>query len=341
MLATKLLSLDSGIKKLSECSLESIKSFSHIEDPKDETVCFLSKKKYLNRIGRRTENKKFPNTLLIIASNLLDEVKEIQDLFNAVWVSENISSLIQKISINFYQSELGGLNNLLDGRQLGSAEIHPEANIAQNVFIGANCIIEENVEIHPGAVIYPNVHIKEGSIIFANVVLYPKTVIGKNCRIHSGTVIGADGYGYEFLDGEHKKIWHIGGVFIEDDVEIGSSSTIDMGIMHSTTIGKGTKIDSQVHIGHNCIIGAHCILCGQVGLAGSVTMEDFCVLGGRAAIGPDAYLESAVQIAGAAVVNDGAHLKAKSVVGGFPARPIKQWMKETAFLSLAIKNRGK
>lgn len=341
MLLNSLFKLDSTLSELDKSSLNEIGSFSHIEDPIENTVCFLSKKKYIPRIGRRSSSTKFNKTLLVVTSKLKEEAESIREFFDGVFITENMPNLIQKLSSSFYQDQFKDLNPFLDGRQLGNVELHPEANIGQNVFIGSHCIIEKNVEIHPGAVLYPYVHVKEGSTIFANVTLYPRTTIGQNSRIHSGSVIGADGFGYEFIDGEHKKIWHLGGVHIGDNVEISAGCTIDMGIMHATEIGDGTKIDSQVHIGHNCIVGNHCILCGQVGLAGSAVLEDFCVVGGRAAIGPDAYIGAGSQIAGAAVINDGAVLNPKSIVGGFPAKPLKQWMREVAYLSLSTRNRGK
>src|SRR5690606_38336150 len=120
-------------------------------------------------------------------------------------------------------------------------------------------------------------------------------------------VIGSDGYGYTYHQGQHVKIWHMGGFIIHDDVEIGSNSSVDMGTFSPTIIGSGTRIDNLVQIAHNCKIGRGCILCGQSGLAGSVVLEDYVVLGGRATVGPDSSIGMGSQIAGGAKVNEAAH----------------------------------
>ncbi len=160
--------------------------------------------------------------------------------------------------------------------------------------------------------------------------IYPFTKIGKGCRIHSGTVIGADGFGYTFHQGQHHKIWHMGGVEISDDVEIGSNTSIDQGTFSPTRIGAGTRIDNLVQIAHNCKIGKGCVLCGQVGLAGSVTLEDFVVIGGQAALGPDCHIGMGTQIGGKAGVMEAAVWPAGSKIAGFPARDLKEWLRGLA-----------
>jgi UDP-3-O-[3-hydroxymyristoyl] glucosamine N-acyltransferase len=106
-------------------------------------------------------------------------------------------------------------------------------------------------------------------------------VIGRKCIIHSGVVIGADGFGFLLMDGIQVKIPQVGNVVIHDDVEIGANSCIDRATLGSTVIGKGTKIDNLVQIGHNCVVGEHSILCAQVGLAGSTIVGDYVYLAGQ------------------------------------------------------------
>ncbi len=115
--------------------------------------------------------------------------------------------------------------------------------------------------------------------------IYARTKIGARVRVHSGTTIGSDGFGY-VLDGAiHRKVPQIGNVIIGDDVEIGANVTIDRGALGPTSIGKGTKIDNQVHVAHNVEIGEHCILCGQVGIAGSAKLGNYgVVLAGQVGI---------------------------------------------------------
>lgn len=170
----------------------------------------------------------------------------------------------------------------------------------------------------------------EGSEIFSNVVVYRNVKIGKSVRIHANCSIGSDGFGYNFFKGQHLKVWHMGSVIIEDQVEIGANSCIDGGTFSPTVIGHGTKIDNQVQIGHNCRLGRGVIMCGQSGLAGSCIIGDYTVMGGRAAVAPGIIIGKAAQVAGNAGVisnvGDG------EVVGGFPARDIKEWMKGIALV---------
>lgn len=265
-------------------------------------------------------------------SMISEEDKAALDKLPWIGTTPSVPLSLTILSKPFYDRKMKGLNCQADGRQMGTVDIDPTALISQNVFIGEHVKIGKKVQIMPGVVILPHSVVQDGSIIYPNVTLYPFTTIGKNCRIHSGTVIGSDGYGYTFHQGQHLKIWHMGGVEIHDDVEIGSNTSVDQGTFSPTIIGSGTRIDNQVQIAHNCRIGRGCILCGQAGLAGSVTLEDFVVMGGKAAIGPDAHIGMGSQIAGAAGVNDGAVLPAGSKVGGHPARDIKEWMRGVAYL---------
>jgi UDP-3-O-[3-hydroxymyristoyl] glucosamine N-acyltransferase len=215
---------------------------------------------------------------------------------------------------------------------MGTTEIDPSARISQHVFIGEHVKIGANVDVLPGTVFSSFVSIGENTKIYPNVTIYPFTTIGKNCWFHSGVVIGSDGFGYTFHQGQHQKIWHMGGVIIHDDVEIGSNSSVDMGTFSPTVIGQGTRIDNLVQIAHNTKIGRGCVICGQAGIAGSAVLEDYVVLGGRAAVGPDSHIGMGTQIAGGAKVTESANWPAGSKLGGHPARDLREWMRGLAYL---------
>ena len=163
--------------------------------------------------------------------------------------------------------------------------------------------------------------------------------IGNSCRIHSGTTIGSDGFGYHFKNGEHHKIWHFGGVVIEDNVEIGANCSIDQGTFSPTFIQSGVKIDNLVQIAHNVNVAPGVILCGQVGLAGSSEVGAFSVLGGKAGLADGKKIGQASQVAGAGMVLS--DIGEGSKVGGHPARPLNEWLKGVAFLRRAIKEKNK
>lgn len=168
-----------------------------------------------------------------------------------------------------------------------TAIVDPSARFEGEVSIGAYCVIGANVSLGKGVIIsescsvQANTSIGAESVLHPRVCIYPDSVIGKKCILHSGVVIGADGFGYLLLDGIQQKIPQVGNVVIRDDVEIGANSTIDRATLGSTEIGKGTKIDNLVQIGHNCVVGEHSILCAQVGLAGSTIVGDYVYLAGQ------------------------------------------------------------
>lgn len=262
----------------------------------------------------------------------LDEATKTSLIEKALFLAtvDDVNISMSYLSKPFYDEKFPNPNDVVDGRQMGSATVESTAWIAQGVFIGENVIIGSNVRIHSGVVLMSGVEIHEGTEIFPNTVVYRNVKIGKHVRIHGNCTIGADGFGYNFKNGEHLKVWHMGSVIIHDHVEIGAGTCIDSGTFSPTIIGAGSKIDNLVQIGHNCRLGKGVILCGQSGLAGSCSLGDYVVLGGKAAVGNGVTVGKASQIAGNAGVisniGDGV------VVGGFPARDIKEWMKGVAYV---------
>jgi UDP-3-O-[3-hydroxymyristoyl] glucosamine N-acyltransferase len=152
-------------------------------------------------------------------------------------------------------------------------------------YVGKNCIIGNSVKIYPGAYIGNNVKIGDHTIIHAGVKIYDNSQIGENCEFHPGAVIGGDGFGFAPLpDGTYKKIPQLGNVVIEDNVSIGTNTTIDCATMGSTLIKKGAKIDNLVQIAHNVIIGENTVIAAQTGISGSTEIGKNCVIAGKAGI---------------------------------------------------------
>jgi UDP-3-O-[3-hydroxymyristoyl] glucosamine N-acyltransferase len=221
------------------------------------------------------------------------------------------------------------------------AHVHPTARL------------EDGVTIDPGAVVGPRVEIGARSIIAANAVVGPGVRIGRDCAIgagaavmhaligdrvviHSGARIGQDGYGY--LPGRNglEKIPQLGRVIVQDDVEIGTNTTIDRGGIRDTVIGEGSKIDNLVQIGHNVAIGRYCILAGHVGVSGSVTIGDYAMLGGKAGIADHVTIgEGASVTAGSGVMHD---IGPGERWGGYPASPAREWMRGVALLRRLLRD---
>jgi UDP-3-O-[3-hydroxymyristoyl] glucosamine N-acyltransferase len=187
--------------------------------------------------------------------------------------------------------------------------IHPTAVLATTAqveptaHIGPYCVVGENVRIGPRCVLQAGNYIGAGSQIdedttlFPNVTLYPNTQVGKRVRLHSGTVVGSDGFGYVLDNGIHRKVPQIGNVIICDDVELGANVTIDRGALGPTIIGKGTKVDNLVQIGHNVTLGEHCIIVSQAGIAGSTKLGNYVVLGGQVGLAGHLKIGNRVSVA--------------------------------------------
>ena len=154
-------------------------------------------------------------------------------------------------------------------------------------FQASSSIISSSATIGGGTVLQPNVfvgnnvQIGKNCLIYSNVVLYDNTIIGDNVKIHAGSILGADAFYYKKRESGFDQLISCGRVVVEDNVDIGALCTIDKGVTGDTTIGWGTKIDNQVHVGHDTIIGKKCLIASQTGIAGCVIIEDEVTLWGQ------------------------------------------------------------
>jgi len=199
--------------------------------------------------------------------------------------------------------------------------IHPSAQLGKNVYVGAFAYIGPNVKIGDNTKIYPQTYIADDVVIgdnvtfFAGVKVYFDCNIGNNVIIHSGTIIGADGFGFAPAgDGTYSKISQIGNVIIEDDVEIGSNTTVDRATMGSTIIRKGVKLDNLVQVAHNVEIMANTVVAAQSGISGSTKIGENCIIGGQ------------VGIVGHITIAKGSQIQAQSGVSRSLVDESKKWM---------------
>jgi UDP-3-O-[3-hydroxymyristoyl] glucosamine N-acyltransferase len=197
---------------------------------------------------------------------------------------------------------------------------HPHTGIHPLAYVDPSAELGERVTVYPGVCIGPGVKIGNDCVLYPNVVVYDRCVIGDRVILHAGSVIGADGFGYATSGGVHHKIPQIGNVVLEDDVEVGANSTIDRAALGSTFIGKGTKIDNQVALGHNVKTGPGCLIVAQAGVAGSTTLGHHVVLGGQ--VGVAGHLEIGDQVMAAAQCGIIGSIEAGEVLLGSPSMPI-------------------
>lgn len=213
-----------------------------------------------------------------------------------------------------------------------SATIDPSATLATgvavgpNVVIGAGARIGQQTVLHAGVVIGNQTILGRNCEIFPNVVIRERCTLGDRVAIHAGSVIGSDGFGYRWDGTKHAKIPQVGTVVIEDDVEIGSCVCIDRAKFSVTRIGRGTKIDNLVQIGHNVVVGPHCVIVGQAGLAGSVTLGTGVVLGGQSAVRDHISMGDGSMLAACSGVME--DVEPRQVVSGLPAIPHRQSLRE-------------
>ncbi|MGE5553969.1 MAG: UDP-3-O-(3-hydroxymyristoyl)glucosamine N-acyltransferase [Betaproteobacteria bacterium] len=216
------------------------------------------------------------------------------------------------------------------------AVVHPTAVLGRDVSIGAGAVVEERVRLGDRVILYPGVYvgadsvIGDDSVLHANVVVRERVQIGRKVLIHPGAVVGSDGFGFVTVGGRHRKVPHIGTVVIEDDVEIGANVTIDRATCGQTRVGRGTKLDNLIQVGHNVQIGEDCLIVAQVGLAGSSRLESGCTMAGRSGVAGHFTVGAGSVVMACAVV--AADLPPGSVVSGIPARPHTEEMRAKAAL---------
>lgn len=207
-----------------------------------------------------------------------------------------------------------------------TAVLNPaRCRIHAGAVVMAGARIGDGTEIGPNAVIGEHAVIGDDCRIMANATIRERCVLGHRVFIQPGAVIGSDGYGYEVVDGRHRKINQVGIVEIGDDVEIGANTTIDRARFGKTVVGEGTKIDNLVQIAHNVVIGKHCLIVSQTGISGSTRLGDYVVCGGQVGIAGHVNIGDKAVLAGRAGVTT--HLPGGVVYSGKPAVPMREEQK--------------
>jgi len=251
---------------------------------------------------------------VVLANRKLKPVEDVEYDRRVLWVRD------ARYAFALAASRLGG--------QSFVAGLDATATIGKDVAIGAG------TAIGPGAVIGDGAKIGSRCRIDARVTIYPGVEIGDDVVVQAGAVLGATGFGYaRSPEGEYLLFPQQGRLVVEDRVEIGANTTIDRGALGETRIGRGTKIDNLVHIGHNCVIGRNVVIAAQTGISGSSVVEDGAILGGQVGIGEHATVGEGVILGGGAGVLSGKKMRGPGeVFWGRPARPLKEYLRDLARL---------
>ena len=253
-----------------------VNQLSKIEDAQKGSLSFFANDRYEQYLYTS-------NASIIIVNNDFIPAQPVQ------------ATLIRvKNAYSAFSVLLGKYDEMIKSDRIGIEEysfIHPNAKLGKDIYVGAFCYIGPNVKIGDGSKIYPNTYLADNVTIGQNVTLYAGVKVYFNCEvgdrsiIHSGAIIGADGFGFvPDGTGTYRKVSQIGNVIIEEDVEIGSNTTVDRATMGSTIIRKGVKLDNLIQIAHNVEIGANTVIAAQTGVSGSTKIGENCIIGGQVGI---------------------------------------------------------
>ncbi len=299
-----------------------ITGFAKIEEAKQGDITFIANPKYSHFIHSTkasavlvSDDFDTEGAEVTAVIRVKDPYKSLADLLNAFQAQKSVPHGIEQPCF------------IADG-----VEVPEDAYVGAFSYIGRGVVIGRGVRIYPQVYVGDGVHIGDGTVLRAGVRVYEGCRIGRNCILHSGCVIGADGFGFApCADGSYEKIPQIGVVEIADDVEIGANTTIDRATFGATRVGRGTKLDNLIQIGHNVVLGEYNVFAAQSGVAGSTHVGSYNQVGGQ------------VGIAGHITVGDrnglGAQCGIHSNVGsdkrmlGTPAQDARQFMKNQVYIN--------
>ncbi|WP_009631533.1 UDP-3-O-(3-hydroxymyristoyl)glucosamine N-acyltransferase [Synechocystis sp. PCC 7509] len=281
-----------------------------IDEATANTLSYIEGGKFASQVAKTSAS-----ALILPQNEALQAQAQERDI---AWISTSEPRLLfAKVIALFYQPyrPMPGIHP--------TAVIHPTAQIGKDVYIGAHVVIEADVQIgdrvciHPNVVVYPQVQIGSRTTLHANCTISERALIGCDCVIHSGAVIGAEGFGFVPISTGWYKMEQSGITVLEDGVEVGCNSTIDRPSVGETRIGKQTKIDNLVQIGHGCQVGENCAIAAQVGFAGGVTVGNRVIFAGQVGVANQAKVgNGAIAAARAGILSD---VEPGAIVSGTPA----------------------
>lgn len=279
----------------------SVSSLAKIEEGKVGSLSFLSNPAYTHYIYTTEAS------IVIVDKNFVAEHH-----VNATLVKvDDARMAFAKLLEMYNQMRLAKTGIEQPSFIASSATVGKNCYIGAFSYIGENVIVGNNVKIYPNAYIGDNTTIANDTVIYAGVKIYHDCVVGEHCTIHSGAIIGGDGFGFapNSSENSYAKVTHIGNVVLENNVEIGSNTTIDRATLGSTIIRKGAKLDNLIQIAHNVEVGENTVIAAQTGIAGSTKIGANCMIGGQVGIVGHLTIANGVKIAaqsgiGQSIINE-------------------------------------
>ena len=279
-----------------------------IEEGVEGSLTFLANAKYTNYIYETKATITIVNNSFQAEQEITTTLIKVEDAYESFSKLLEYYNQVKLMKSGIEQPSVISKNVIYgEGLYLGSFS-----------YIGENVKVGTNVKIYPNVYIGDNVTIGDNCLIFSGVKIYSESEIGNDCTFHSGSIIGSDGFGFTPNEkGEFAKIPQTGNVIIENNVDIGSSTTIDRATLGSTIIRSGVKLDNQVQIAHNVEIGKNTVIAAQTGIAGSTKLGEGCMIGGQVGIAGHLTLGSFLKIQAQSGISK--NLKDHEVVQGSPA----------------------
>lgn len=299
---------------------EEVSKLSKIEEGERGSLTFLSNPKYNNFLYDTKASVAIVNKSFVPEREVSATLIKVEDAY------KSFSKLLE-----FYNQ----VKNNKSGREnphfiSDSATIGTDEYIGAFAYIGENVTIGNNVKIYPNCYIGDNVTIGDNCTLFSGVKIYSESSIGNGCKIHSGAIIGSDGFGFAPNEkGEFQAVPQTGNVIIEDNVDIGSATTIDRATLGSTIIRKGVKLDNQIQIAHNVEIGKNTVIASQTGIAGSTKVGENCMIGGQVGIVGHITIGNNVKIQAQSGI--ARNVKDNEVLQGSPALPYGDYNKSYVY----------
>ena len=295
-----------------------VKGLASVLDAQEGQITFLSNPKYRSQLLRTRASA-------IVASEAIKDIKL------PFLIAPDPYLAYAKIARLFFLNppEAHGISK--EAFISPHACIGKDAAIAPFVYVGENAVIGDRATLYPGVYIGDNVKIGDEVILYPNVTVYRDSIIGNRVILHSGVVIGGDGFGYAREKGKHLKIPQVGIVQIDDDVEIGSNSTVDRAALGKTWIKRGVKIDNLVMVAHNVVVGEDTVIVAQSGVAGSSELGNNVILAAQSGIAGHLKIGDNVIVGARGGVSR--DISPRTMVSGAPAIPHRDWLKAVTLFS--------
>jgi UDP-3-O-[3-hydroxymyristoyl] glucosamine N-acyltransferase len=287
-----------------------VAQFGKIEEAKAGELTFLANPKYEEFLYNTKASVVIINESQVLKTPIAATLIRVPDAYAA------FATLLTKYQ-ELKTQNLSGIQS--PSYIASSAQLGENHYVAAFAHIGDNVQIGNNVKIFPNVVIGENVKIGNNVMLHPGVVIYADCILGNNINIHSGAIIGSDGFGFApTADGSYQKVPQLGNVIIEDNVEIGSNTTIDRATIGSTIIRKGVKLDNLIQVAHNVEVGENTVIAAQVGLSGSTKVGKGVMMGGQAGTAGHLSIADGVKVAARSGITK-TIANANSTITGFPA----------------------